>query len=102
MDGWVVIGTKLDTKQLEKHLKSSERQLRQYEKEAEKLTDKKAKVTPTANASILVATANGNIALKLKSSSPHSSQSLSIDSLIILPPIIASNTKAIQWSIATI
>lgn len=44
MDGWVVIGTKLDTKQLEKDLKSSERQLRQYEKEAEKLTDKKAKL----------------------------------------------------------
>ena len=44
MDGWVVIGTKLDTKQLEKDLKSSERQLRKYENEAEKLTDKKAKL----------------------------------------------------------
>lgn len=42
-DGWVVVGTKLDSKQLEKDLKNSERKLSQYEKEAEKLTKLKAK-----------------------------------------------------------
>lgn len=42
-DGWVTVGTKLDTKQLEKDLKSSERKLQQYEKEAEQLTKTKAK-----------------------------------------------------------
>lgn len=44
MDGWVIVGTKLDTKQLEKDLKSAERQLSQYEREAEKLTKTKAKI----------------------------------------------------------
>ena len=43
MDGWVVVGTKLDSKQLEKDLKGAERRLQQYEKEAEKLTKAKAK-----------------------------------------------------------
>ena len=43
MDGWVVISTKLDSKQLEKDLKSAERRLQQYEKEAEKLTKTKVK-----------------------------------------------------------
>lgn len=43
MDGWVTVGTKLDTKQLEKDLKSAERRLKQYEHEAEKLTKAKAK-----------------------------------------------------------
>lgn len=43
MDGWVVIGSKLDTKELEKDLKSSEKRLRDYEKEAEQLTKSKAK-----------------------------------------------------------
>lgn len=42
-DGWVTVGTKLDTKQLEKDLKSAERKLTQYEKEAEKLTETKSK-----------------------------------------------------------
>ena len=42
-DGWVVVGTKLDSKQLEKDIKSAERRLQQYEKEAEKLTKAKAK-----------------------------------------------------------
>lgn len=42
-DGWVVVGTKLDSKQLEKDLKSAERRLQQYEREAEKLTKSKAK-----------------------------------------------------------
>lgn len=44
MDGWVTIGTKLDTKQLEKDIKDAERMLRQHEKEAEKLTEQKEKV----------------------------------------------------------
>ena len=43
MDGWVVIGSKLDTKELEKDLKSAEKRLRDYEKEAEQLTKSKAK-----------------------------------------------------------
>ena len=43
MDGWVIVGTKLDSKQLEKDLKNAERRLQQYEKEAEKLTKAKAK-----------------------------------------------------------
>lgn len=43
MDGQVIIGTKLDTKQLEKDLKIAERQLQQYEKEAEKLSQTKLK-----------------------------------------------------------
>lgn len=43
MDGWVTIGTKLDTKQLESDIKNAERTLKQYEKEAETLTKNKAK-----------------------------------------------------------
>ena len=43
-DGWVVISTKLDSKQLEKDLKNAERRLKQYEKEAQKLTEQKAKI----------------------------------------------------------
>lgn len=42
-DGEVIIGTKLDTKELEKDLKVAERQLQQYEKEAEKLSQTKLK-----------------------------------------------------------
>ena len=44
MDGWVIIGTKMDTKQLEKDLKSAEKRLSDYEKEAEKLATAKSKV----------------------------------------------------------
>ncbi len=44
MDGWVVIGTKMDSKELEKDLKNAERRLKQYEKESEKLTKAKTKV----------------------------------------------------------
>ena len=44
MDGWVTLGTKLDTKQLDKDLKESERKLKSYEREAEKLTTTKAKI----------------------------------------------------------
>ena len=44
MDGWITIGTQLDTKQLEKQLKQQEKELKEYEKEAEKLTTTKAKL----------------------------------------------------------
>lgn len=44
MDGWVTISTKLNTKQLEKDIKDSERRLQQYEKEAEKLTQQKVNI----------------------------------------------------------
>lgn len=43
MDGWVTIGTKLDTKELEKDLKRAEGELRRYETEAERLTKQKVK-----------------------------------------------------------
>ena len=60
----------------------------------------KAKVTPTARASILVAIASivifftFNISFSLGTSSSSSEK----DSFIILKPIIPSNIKAIQWS----
>lgn len=44
MDGQIVIGTSLDTKQLQQQLKQQERELQRYEKEAEKLTTTKAKI----------------------------------------------------------
>jgi predicted nucleic acid-binding Zn-ribbon protein len=44
MDGWVIVGTKLDSKQLDKDLKNAERKLQQYERESEKLTKQKVKV----------------------------------------------------------
>ena len=44
MDGYITIGTSLDSKGLEKDLRDAERQLRQYEKEAEKLTKQKVKI----------------------------------------------------------
>lgn len=44
MDGWVIVGTKLDSKQLEKDLKNAEKRLQQYERESEKLTKQKVKV----------------------------------------------------------
>ena len=43
MNGWITIGTKIDTKGLERDLKESEKKLRQYEREAEKLTKQKIK-----------------------------------------------------------
>ena len=43
MDGWVTIGFKGDSKQLEKDLRNSETQLQRYEKEAEKLATLKSK-----------------------------------------------------------
>lgn len=44
MNGKVVIGCELNTKELEKDLKNSEKELQKYEKEAEKLTEAKAKI----------------------------------------------------------
>ena len=66
-----------------------------------KLTFKNAKVIPTASAYILVSIARTIIVLKLTSSFLFSLSS-SKDSFIIPPPIIASNAKAIQWSILVI
>ena len=44
MDGWVTIGFKGDTRQLEKDIKTEERKLKQFEREAKKLTEQKAKI----------------------------------------------------------
>ena len=44
MDGYVTIGTKLDTKELEKELKSAEADLRRYDSEARRLTNQQAKL----------------------------------------------------------
>ena len=44
MDGKVIIGTELDTKQLEKQLKQQEKELQKYEQEAEKLTKLKVSI----------------------------------------------------------
>lgn len=43
MDGWVIVGTKLDSKQLEKDLQREKRTLERYEKESEKLLTMKTK-----------------------------------------------------------
>ena len=43
-DGWVTIGFKGDTSQLEKDIKAEERRLKQFEKESEKLATAKLKV----------------------------------------------------------
>ena len=64
-------------------------------------TLKKAKLTPTARASMLVATAMGSMAFTDREASGHSS-SLERDSRIIFPPMMASSAKAIQWSMAVI
>ena len=44
MDGWVVIETKLDTKQLEADLKNAKKELTQFQKEEEKLLKEKGKI----------------------------------------------------------
>lgn len=44
MDGWVIIGTKLDSKQLEKDLKTEEANLKKYEKNNEVLIKAKVKL----------------------------------------------------------
>ena len=59
---------------------------------------RKAKETPAARASMLVATAKTKSALIEKSALLSSSSSLPTASLIMLPPIIAKRAKAIQWS----
>ena len=43
-DGWITIGTKLDTKELEKELKSAKRKLEQYENDSKRLLEQKQKV----------------------------------------------------------
>ena len=48
-NGWVTIGFKGDTKQLEKDIKDSERLLQQYDKKAEKLTQQKMKIEADIN-----------------------------------------------------
>ena len=59
----------------------------------------RAKVTPTARASMLVARAMSSMVRKPKEASAQLS-SLEKDSLIMLPPMKASSTKATQWSTA--
>ena len=59
------------------------------------LTFKKAKVTPTAKASMLVATASSSMALGAKEASAVSS-SLEKASFNILPPMTDSRMKATQ------
>lgn len=44
MDGWITIGTRLDTKDLEKELRNASRELKKFEQEEEKLLTKKAKI----------------------------------------------------------
>ena len=61
-------------------------------------TLKKAKVTPMARASMLVATASTSIDFISRESLQHSC-SLFKASRIILIPMIPSSIKAIQWSI---
>ena len=58
---------------------------------------KKAKVMPTASASMLVATAIITSSFRLSASACSSSPPRAA-SQIILPPIKASRKKAIQWS----
>ena len=43
-DGWITIGTKLDSKQLQRDLIKLENELKKYEKQAQKLTEQKAKI----------------------------------------------------------
>ena len=56
-----------------------------------------ANETPTANASMLVATAIAHIVLKEKSELPDTG-SFEKDSLTMFPPMMDRRTKAIQWS----
>ena len=60
-------------------------------------TFRKAKVTPTARASMLVAMARSTMFLTSRSAFGHSS-SLLKDSFIMFAPITASRMKATQWS----
>ena len=65
------------------------------------VSGKSANVTPTARASILVATAKRNIVFTSILLSVSSS-SLDKDSFIMFAPIMASKANAIQWSIEVI
>ena len=65
--------------------------------EIKTFTCKKAKVMPTASASMLVATASGSMVLNENESFTFSS--FEKDSLIIFAPMSKSRPKAIQWSI---
>lgn len=44
VDGWLVLGTRLDAKQLETDLKKEQRKLEQFDKENKKLTEKKLEI----------------------------------------------------------
>lgn len=44
MNGWITIGSKLDTKELEKNVKEAEKRLREFEKKGQKLSEQKAKL----------------------------------------------------------
>ena len=44
MDGWITIGTKLDSTDLEKELKQEQAKLRKYEKQNEVLINVKVKI----------------------------------------------------------
>ena len=44
INGWITIGSKLDTKELEKNLKDAEKKLKEFEKEGKNLTKQKAKI----------------------------------------------------------
>ena len=44
MNGWIIVGTKVDTKDLDRQLKNLEKDLIKYGKEYEGLLDKKAKI----------------------------------------------------------
>ena len=61
------------------------------------LTCKNANVTPTASASMLVATASGSMVIK-RNESLTFSLSCSRDSRTMFAPMSASSTNAIQWS----
>jgi len=44
VDGWITLGTKMDTKQLERDLKRAETDLKKFEKQMTQLTEKEAKI----------------------------------------------------------
>ena len=44
MDGWITIGTKLDSKQLQRDLVKTENELKKFERQAQKLTEQEAKI----------------------------------------------------------
>lgn len=47
MDGWITVGTRLSTKQLEKDLSSAERELEKFAREKEKLTSEQKRASET-------------------------------------------------------